>query len=87
VQACGHSSHAKCIKELDASCTDAAKSSAHVSLRTLSVTDAGVTYDIGLRAPEPNAATLYMLDPALAHAPSETIELCPLAFNTDGTST
>jgi hypothetical protein len=78
VQACGHSSHKRCVKDLGASCTDAAKAAAHASLRTLEVEGDHVTYDVGLLAPRPNTATLYMLDPALAHSPCDEIELLTL---------
>ncbi len=81
-QACGHSAHERCARDLSVWATDAAKSAKHASLRTLQVTDEKIVYDLGLLAPAgENSAALYMLDPGLWVTPAEEIALLPFRLS------
>lgn len=62
VQACGHTGHHKAKKELAPWVSPAAASRDHGGLRTLSVGDREIAYEMGILPPVPDHATLYMID-------------------------
>ena len=86
VQVVGHSGHAKCLVELGAWATDAAKARAHGGIRTLSV-DGGdgsagvepvVVYDIGVGPFSAGAAAMVMIDGELRRVPAAEVALLEL---------
>ena len=87
-QIAGHSGHAKCVHELGAWCTDAARARKHGGIRTLTVVGGQVTYDAGLGA-DPlvalggwsggdGAAELILVDGELRRVPADEVALLPL---------
>jgi hypothetical protein len=82
VQVCGHTNHAKAKQELRAWATQAAASADHGALRTLTVDESRVVYDLGVVPPKPGAAVLYLIDAGMNDADLDP-ELVPL-FDLDG---
>lgn len=77
-QACGHTGHAKCRALLAGCMSDEALAVPRGGARTLSVRDGVPRYTMGLAAPEPDGATLYLLDGDLARG-ADTLALMELA--------
>jgi Calcineurin-like phosphoesterase len=86
-QIAGHSGHAKCIAELGAWVTDAARARAHGGIRTLRVlggsgagSEPQVVYDLGVAPPDVSsgAASLIMIDGELRRVPAEEVALLSL---------
>ena len=88
-QIAGHSGHAKCVQELGAWCSAAAKARKHGGIRALVVDGERVTYELGLGA-DPfvcfggwsggdGAAELILIDGELRRVPSDEVELLELA--------
>ena len=87
-QIAGHTGHAKCVHELGDWCTDAARARKHGGIRTLLVSGATVTYDLGIGA-DPivalggwsggdGAAELVLVDGELRRVPAAEVALLPL---------
>jgi hypothetical protein len=82
-QIVGHSGHAKCVQELGAWCTDAARARKHGGIRTLLVEGSRVTYDVGV-GPDPlialdnGVAELILVDGELRRVPAAEVALLPL---------
>jgi hypothetical protein len=63
VQVCGHTGHKKCREELaERWVARSAKERERGGLRTLTVADAHVSYDLGIQNAEEGAATLHFID-------------------------
>ena len=83
-QVVGHSGHAKCVHELGAWCTPAARARKHGGIRTLLVEGPRVTYDTGL-PPDPmialdhGMAEMILVDGELRRVPAAEVALLPLA--------
>jgi hypothetical protein len=83
-QIAGHSGHAKCVYELGAWCTDAARARKRGGIRTLVVDDTEVVYDL-VRAAEPFAgprddrrAELILIDGELRRVAAGEVDILPL---------
>ena len=79
VQACGHTGHRKCVKELGDWVADSARAIARGGLRTLRTDGTHVTYEGGVNEPAPGEATLYMIDAEIHHVATEQYPLLQLA--------
>jgi hypothetical protein len=76
LQVCGHSSHAKCLVELEGWVGGSARAASSGRLRTLLSDGRDVSYRAGVHLPGPDEAALVMLDPSLARlAPGSEVEL------------
>ncbi|HTR53759.1 MAG TPA: metallophosphoesterase [Kofleriaceae bacterium] len=73
VQVAGHSGHAKCVHELGAWCTFAARARAHGGIRSIAVHGDDVVYDLG------TAGDFILIDSELRRIPAAEVELLPLA--------
>jgi hypothetical protein len=78
-QIAGHSGHAKCVAELGAWATEAARARAHGGIRTLSAGAAldQVVYDLGVRI-DHDAASLILIDGELRRVPASEVALLAL---------
>ncbi len=87
-QIVGHSGHAKCVQELGAWCTEAARARKHGGIRTLHVSGDRVTYDLGL-GEDPlvalggwsggdGEAEMIFIDGELRRVPASEVALLPL---------
>jgi hypothetical protein len=74
VQVVGHTSHKKCLKELDPWSTPRAREIENGGLRTLRVGDE-VVYDVGIAPPSPGEAVVYMIDSSMSDASVREIPL------------
>ena len=72
VQVAGHTGHGMCRRELHTWAERSPEGS--VSLRTLRAGEASCSYSAGLEAPEPDSATLYLVDPEFSKAEPERME-------------
>lgn len=79
-QAAGHTGHPKCVAEL-ARWRDPAMPETLSGRRTLRVHDDDISYQLGIVAPAPGDAVLYMIDPSMHRAPDpsqvDLLELAP----------
>jgi hypothetical protein len=71
----GHSGHGRTVRDLPGFVVPGSEGDG-IPLRTLSVRGDAVRYEARLLPPEPQAATVYMIDPGFAHEPLETIAPC-----------
>jgi hypothetical protein len=78
-QVAGHSGHNKCLAELGAWSTDAARGRKHGGIRTLRLAGQTVTYDLGVAAPAAEVADLILIDGELRRVPPAECGLLPLA--------
>jgi hypothetical protein len=78
-QIAGHSGHAKCVAELGAWVTDAARARAHGGIRTLTVGGAGVTYDLGVGVGI-DATTMILVDGELRRVPAADVALLQIGY-------
>jgi hypothetical protein len=79
VQVAGHTGHPKCVAEL-VRWRDPSMEETLSGRRTLRVEDGAVSYDLGIHAPRPGNAVLYMIDPSFNRATDPaSIELFELA--------
>jgi hypothetical protein len=78
-QVIGHSGHAKCVHELGPWVEPAARRRKHGGIRTLRVSDAGISYDLGIAPHEDDAADLILIDGELRRVPASEVELLPLS--------
>jgi hypothetical protein len=83
VQAVGHTSHKKCLKELDPWITARAREIENGGLRTLRV-GAEVVYDVGIAPPSAGEAVVYMIDSSMSDATVSEIPLLPIGTPTAG---
>jgi hypothetical protein len=79
VQVAGHSGHNKCLSELGAWSTEAARGRSYGGIRTLRFAGQTVTYDLGVAAPAADAADLILIDGELRRVPTHEYALLPLA--------
>jgi hypothetical protein len=79
VQVAGHSGHNKCLAELGAWSTAAARAREHGGIRTLRLAGQTVTYDLGVAAPAADVADLILIDGELRRVPAAECGLLPLA--------
>jgi Calcineurin-like phosphoesterase len=79
VQVAGHSGHNKCLSELGAWSTDAARGRPYGGIRTLRFAGQTVTYDLGVTAPAADAADLILIDGELRRVAPADYALLPLA--------
>lgn len=79
VQVAGHTGHNKCLEELGAWSTDAARSREHGGIRTLRRAGQTVTYDLGIAEPAPQVADLILIDGELRRVPATEFGLLELA--------
>ncbi len=79
VQIAGHTGHNKCLAELGAWSTDAARGRKHGGIRTLRLAGQTVTYDLGVAAPAADVADLILIDGELRRVPPGEVALLPLA--------
>ena len=79
VQIAGHTGHGKCLEELGAWATDAARGRKHGGIRTLRLAGGSVTYDLGIAEPAEGAADLILIDGELRRVPASEFSLLPLA--------
>jgi len=79
VQIAGHTGHGKCLEELGAWSTDAARGREHGGIRTLRLSGETVTYDLGVAAPADDVADLILIDGELRRLPPDEVALLPLA--------
>jgi hypothetical protein len=78
LQACGHSGHKKCLKELGAWAMPSATRTARGGLRTLTVQGSRVTYEGGILPVSREAAGLYFIDGEMDLVPAEDYPLFEL---------
>lgn len=78
-QVAGHSGHNKCLAELGAWSTEAARARKHGGIRTLRLAGQTVIYDLGVAAPADEVADLILIDGELRRVPSAECALLPLA--------
>lgn len=69
-QACGHTGHARCLKELGSWVAEDARDPSPGQARTLTRRGDDVRYELGIRPAAAGAATLYMLDPEMTKGPA-----------------
>jgi hypothetical protein len=79
VQIAGHTGHGKCLEELGAWSTEAARQREHGGIRTLRLADGTVTYDLGVPAPASDVADLILIDGELRRLPPAEVALFPLS--------
>jgi hypothetical protein len=79
VQIAGHTGHGKCLEELGAWATEAARGREHGGIRTLRLAGGTVTYDLGVAAPASDVADLILIDGELRRLPPAEVALLPLA--------
>jgi len=79
VQIAGHTGHGKCLAELGAWSTDAARGRKHGGIRTLRLARGTVTYDLGVAQPANDVADLILIDGELRRVPAHEVALLPLA--------
>ncbi|HEY4058058.1 MAG TPA: metallophosphoesterase family protein [Kofleriaceae bacterium] len=79
-QICGHTGHSKCVAELgDEWPTERARAQKRGGIRTLRrAADNAITYDLGVAAPEPNAADLVLVDGEMYRVEAATYQLLRL---------
>jgi hypothetical protein len=77
LQICGHTGHSKCLSSLGDWVTPEAKKRAIGGLRTLTATRENVNYHVGIVTPNPDEATLYMIDIEI-HKEQSEYPLLPL---------
>jgi hypothetical protein len=77
VQACGHSGHRKCRRELAGWVTEAAAAIDRGGIRTLRTDGTTIEYDLDAKPPRPGEATLYLIDGEVDLVPYETYALFP----------
>ena len=78
VQIAGHTGHGKCLEELGAWSTEAARGREHGGIRTLRLSGQTVTYDLGVAAPADDVADLILIDGELRRLPPDEVALLPL---------
>jgi hypothetical protein len=76
-QIAGHSGHAKCVAELGAWVTDAARARKHGGIRTLKVA-ADVTYDLGVAIDDATVTAMILVDGELRRVPASEVALLAL---------
>jgi hypothetical protein len=76
VQVIGHTGHSMCRRELHI--WSASTPSGPVSVRTLHSTGQACSYREGVHAPEPGAATVYLVDPEFWSTPIEAVQFLSL---------
>jgi hypothetical protein len=79
VQIAGHTGHGKCVEELGAWATEAARGRKHGGIRTLRLAGGVVTYDLGVAEPAADVADLILIDGELRRLPASEVALLPLA--------
>ncbi|HEX4421845.1 MAG TPA: metallophosphoesterase [Kofleriaceae bacterium] len=79
VQVAGHTGHHKCLEELGAWSTAAARGRMHGGIRTLRFDGHTVTYDLGVAAPAAGVADLILIDGEMRRVPPAEVTLLPLA--------
>jgi hypothetical protein len=62
LQIIGHTGHSKCLKSLGSWVDPLSHQTPYGGLRTLSTNQKTVSYTIGIKAPKPSEATVYMID-------------------------
>lgn len=78
VQVAGHTGHNKCLYELGAWSTAAARGRKHGGIRTLRLANGTVTYDLGVPDPVDDVADLILIDGELRRVPASEVALLPL---------
>jgi hypothetical protein len=78
-QIAGHTGHGKCLAELGAWSTEAARAREHGGIRTLRLAGGTVTYDLGVAEREQGVADLILIDGELRRLPATDVALLPLA--------
>jgi hypothetical protein len=79
VQIAGHTGHNKCLEELGAWSTEAARGRKHGGIRTLRLAGQTVTYDLGVAGPADEVADLILIDGELRRVPASEFGLLALA--------
>ncbi len=77
-QIAGHTGHNKCLFELGAWSTDAARGREHGGIRTLRLAGQTVTYDLGVAEPASDVADLILIDGEIRRVPATEVALLPL---------
>jgi Calcineurin-like phosphoesterase len=78
VQIAGHTGHGKCLQELGAWATEAARGRTHGGIRTLRCAGGTVTYDLGIAGERDDVADLILIDGELRRMPADEVALLPL---------